>query len=311
MLRALIRAGALAIALFPLRGWSCACGCGIFDVGTSEMFPTGANVMTYLETDYQDQNRNWDGTAPAPAADNPDKDLRTTFLTAGLQQMFDRSWGLQVDVPYVMRHFQTTGGASGGDLVTFDWAGLGDIRLEGIYTGFSPDLSTGITAGVKMPTGDYTHNDVYGDVDRDSEFGTGSTDLLLGAFHRGALAGLGDWTWFAQAALDLPILARDQYRPGLEVDSVLGLYHAGWAFGRWRLTPMAQLKGAARASDRGINAAVPLASGYDRLLAAPGLEFTLHPVTIYADIELPVYQRFTGDQLSARALGKISVSCHF
>jgi len=275
------------------------------------MFPTGANAMAYLETDYQDQNRNWDGTAPGPAADNPDKDLRTTFLTAGVQQMFDRNWRIQAEVPYAQRHFETTGGASGSDLVALNWAGLGDIRLEGIYTGLSPDLSTGLTCGVKLPTGAYTHNDAYGDVDRDSEFGSGSTDLLFGAFHRDALVGLGDWTWFAQAALDLPILSRDQYRPGLEVDSALGLYYAGWSVGRWRLTPMAQLKAASRASDRGLNAAVPLASGYHRLLAAPGVEFTFHPVTVYADVELPVYQRFNGNQLSARVLGKISVSCHF
>ena len=36
-----------------------------------------------------------------------------------------------------------------------------------------------MTFGLKLPTGNYTHNNPYGDVDRDSEIGTGSTDLLL------------------------------------------------------------------------------------------------------------------------------------
>ena len=75
----------------------------------------------------------------------------------------------------------------------------GDIRLEGIYTGFSDDMSSGLTFGVKLPTGDDSHNDAYGDIDRDSEIGTGSTDVLLGGFHRHRLTRDGSFTWFAQA----------------------------------------------------------------------------------------------------------------
>ena len=77
----------------------------------------------------------WDLTGAG--GDNDDKEIRTHFVTAGFQYMFDRSWGFQVEVPYDDRNFKTTGGASGSDIVALNWASLGDIRVEGIYTGFS------------------------------------------------------------------------------------------------------------------------------------------------------------------------------
>src|SRR5580704_4084611 len=137
----------LAIGLVPKTGLACACGCGVYEVGTSSMFPTGAGGTVFLENDYQDQNHNWSEASQAPAANNPDHDIRTNFVTAGLQEMFNRNWGIQVEVPYVSRYFQTTGGATGNDIVSSKWSALGDIRVEGIYTGFSPDLSTGVTFG--------------------------------------------------------------------------------------------------------------------------------------------------------------------
>ena len=101
----------------------------------------------------------WHADAEAPAADNPDKEIRTHFFMAGYQYMFDRSWGIQAELPYDNRVFKTTGGASGNEPVSQHWSSLGDLRVNGIYTGFSPDLSTGVTFGLKLPTGNYSHND--------------------------------------------------------------------------------------------------------------------------------------------------------
>src|SRR5208282_3850079 len=155
--KALGLALSLGVVLAPSVGWACACGCGVFDVGTGLMLPQGAEGMAYVNYDYQDQHQNWHGTSPAPGGDNEDKEIRTHFVTAGYQQMFDRSWGFQVEVPYDDRYFKTTGGPNSGPtpgqyLESADWATLGDIRVEGIYTGFSPDMSTGINFGFKLPT---------------------------------------------------------------------------------------------------------------------------------------------------------------
>lgn len=290
-----------AMLVAPSVGWACACGCGVFDVGTSSMFPEGPGGMAFVEYDFQDQNRNWSGDSKAPAANNDDKEIRTHFVTAGLQYLFNRSWGIQAEVPYVYRTFKT------GEPATFNWGDLGDIRVKGIYTGFSPDLSTGVNFGFKLPTGNYTHDGV----DRDTQIGTGSTDLLLGGFHRGNLGRNNRWTLFAQAQLDLPMLTRDQYRPGLEVDAAAGVYYNGWTLRRLTITPVAQLIASEKTSDSGANSANPVASGYQRILLSPGIEFHMNPVSIYADVEFPVFENVRGNQLVAPALFKVVMSYHF
>src|SRR5580704_2519937 len=95
----------LAAVLAPSAAWGCACGCGVFDVATQSMLPQGAGGMLFAEYNYMDQNMNWHEGSPAPAADNGDKDIRTDFLTVGLQYMFSRSWGVQAELPYDFRQY--------------------------------------------------------------------------------------------------------------------------------------------------------------------------------------------------------------
>lgn len=291
--------------------YACACGCGIFDVGTASMLPNGPGGMVWFEYAFQDQNENWSGSSRAPAADNDDKEIRTSFMTLGVQYMFSRSWGFQVELPTAYRYFKTTGGPTGDDIVSQDWPAMGDARVEGIYTGFFPDMSLGVQFGFKLPTGDYTHNDAYDDVDRDSEIGTGSTDVLLGAFYRRNLTSDARWTLFTEALLDVPFLGRDEYLPGTELDGSVGIYYSGLHLGKLGIVPIGQLLYAYRAQDSGNEAANPVASGYTRLLLSPGFELDLHPVTIDIDAELPVYIHVNGDQLIAPVMVKMVVSYMF
>jgi hypothetical protein len=304
------RCGLLAAALVPSAGWACACGCGVFDVGTSSMFPSGGGGMAYLQYDFQDQDRNWNGTSQAPSQNNPDKQIETDFFTAGFQYMFNSSWGVQLEIPYDYRTFKTTSAAPGNPITTLNWGALGDIRLEGIYTGFFADLSAGVTFGLKLPTGDWTYNNAFGDVDRDSEIGTGSTDVLLGGFYRGNLDPNQKWDWFTQLQLDVPVLIQAQYRPGVELDTAAGIDYKGFSLGRVKISPVGQVIFSERISDSG-DAANPDNSGYQRLMLSPGIEFHIHPVKIYADAEFPVFQNFTGNQLAAPVLFKASVGFMF
>jgi len=300
-----------ALPWLPAKALACACGCGIYEVGTSSMIPTGAGVEEYVDFDYQDQDQNWSGGSRAPAADNPDKDIRTSWCTLGFQDMFNRSWGMRLELPYEDRHFVTTGGATGSGIVSVNFSGVGDVRVEAIYTGFSPDLSQGLSFGLKLPTGSHTLNDAYGDVDRDTEIGSGSTDLLLGGFQRFDIGSGSKWSGFSQALLDLPVLTQARYRPGAEFDLALGAYYEGLRIGRLRISPVGQFKLSVRSRDTGSHAADPVASGFTRVLASPGLEFDMHPFRVYADVELPVYERYTGNQLAARTLFRLSVGSMF
>jgi hypothetical protein len=306
----IVSCGLLAGVLAPGVVHACACGCGVFDVATSSMFPNGAGGMAYLQYDFQDQDRNWSGTAQAPASNNGDKQIETDFFTAGLQYMFNRGWGVQLEVPYDYRTFKTTSAATGNPLTTINWSALGDIRVEGIYTGFFADLSAGVALGLKLPTGDWTYNNAYGDVDRDSEIGTGSTDILLGGFYRDNLDRNQKWDWFAQLQLDVPVLIQAEYRPGVELDAAAGIDYKGLSVGRVKISPVAQVIFSERTSDSGA-AANPDNSGYQRILLSPGIEFHVHPVKIYTDVEFPVYQNFTGNQLAAPVLFKVSLSYIF
>jgi hypothetical protein len=296
--------------------YACACGCGIYDVGTSSMLPaTGENGMVWEQYDYQDQVTNWNGHTSVNPAYNPDKKIETSFYTTGFQYFFNRSWGIQVEVPVADRFFKTTGGATGTQIVHSTWTALGDIRVEGLYTGFSEDQSIGVEFGLKLPTGNYTHNNAYGDVDRDSEIGTGSTDLLLGGFVRHALWPNGHIAGFGQILLDLPFAystdSAGTYRPGAELDSALGVYYTGLKLGSVGITPLAQILCSVRRQDSGSAAADPVGSGYQRVLLSPGVEIDVHPFMFYADIELPVYQNVNGDQLVGSFLIKGSVSYRF
>lgn len=311
--RFLLAAGpALILALATAPGArACACGCGIYEVGTSSMIPTGTGAETFFDYDYQDQNQNWSGSSEAPAADNPDKNIRTSWYNVGYQQMFDRKWGLRLEVPLEERHFVTTGGATGSDVVSLNFSGMGDIRIEGLYTGFSPDLSGGLLFGIKLPTGGYKAEDAYGDIDRDSEIGSGSTDILLGGYRRFGLGNNSGWSGFSQALLDMPVLTQALYRPGTEFDISVGAYYTGLRVGRLRIAPIGQIKLSVRGRDTGANASDPVASGFVRVLAAPGLELDLHPVKVYSDVELPLYYHFTGEQLVAKTLFRVNVSYMF
>ena len=286
------------------RGWACACGCGVFEVGTGTMLPEGPGGMVSVNYDFQDQGRNWHGSDSAPASNNEDKDVRTHFVSLELQYMFNRMWGVQVDLPYWNRRFRTEDG-------TKEWWGMGDMRVKAIYTGFAEDLSTGLTLGFKLPTGDFSRSGGAVDIDRDTQIGSGSTDILLGGFHRANFTRDNLWTWFVQAELDVPVLTQAQYTPGTELDAAAGIYYTGIKVRDVSIVPIAQVIGSERTRDSGANSAHPVGSGYQRILLSPGIEIDAHPFRIYGDAEFPVLQSIKGNQLVAPVLFKVSVSYMF
>jgi hypothetical protein len=271
------------------------------------MFPNHPGAMVFVDYDFQDQNQNWSGTSTAPRSDNSDREIKTSFTDVGLQYLFNSSWGIQVEVPYDFRLFTTKNDA--GKVVTVKWDQFGDVRIEDLYTGFSADLSAGVNLGVKLPTGDFKFDPKI--VDRDTQLGTGSTDILMGGFYRHHISLRAHLFWFAQTELDLPVLTQEHYRPGLELDSAAGIYHAGWHIGRVGISPIAQVIVSERTSDGGGASAHPVASGFQRVLLSPGVEVDVHKLRFYADVEVPVYQDFTGNQIAAPLAVKATVAYEF
>jgi hypothetical protein len=296
---------AMIMIMTPNAAWACACGCGVFAVGTSSNFPTDAGAMAYVEYDFMNQNKNWSGNSSAPSENNDDKRIRTSFYTAGFQYVFADRWSVSAELPFWDRFFKTTDDDT-GDIVGFKHSAIGDVRLQASYSGFSDDRTTGVTFGLKLPTGDFT----YPNFDRDTSIGTGSTDILLGAYHVGNLTPDYAWTWFANAQVDVPVSIQDGYRPGDELDAVVGVSYNEWVVGNTKIAPVLEAVGSYRLHDSGINSDRP-DSGYERLLIAPGVEVDYAQFKVYANVALPVYQHVTGNQLTAPALVKLNVSYSF
>ena len=291
---------------FPGLGLACACGCGIFDVGTSSMYASHAGGMAFLEYDYLDQSHNRSGTSSAPAADNEDKAIRSTFMTVGGQYQFSRSWGLTIEVPYWHRYFQTADEDTGA-VADYTHGAMGDIRIKGAYTGFSADMSTGLTFGAKLANGDTS----YPNFDADTQIGSGSTDLLLGGYHLGRLGADNRWTYFLQGQWDQPVWHHDNYRPGAEGVAAAGVYFEGWStHAAWKFSPVGQLRAVYRRPDGGVDGH-PQGTGYSRLLISPGVEVAQGSMRVYADVALPLYTNARGNQLFANEMWKLNASFYF
>ena len=308
----------LSSLLVPGCALACACGCGVFDVGTAAMIQTHPGAMIYLEDDYQDQNENWVGSHAAPAANNTDKEIATHFGGVGLDYNFNRDWAVSVKIPYWSRTFNTDIGSQGApDVTAFRHSALGDVRLLGTYTGLSSDMTTGLSLGVKLATGDWT----YSNFDRDTSIGTGTTDLLLGAYHLGGFSANDQLKWFVEGLYQRAFNTREGYRPGNEADVAAGLLYQGIQVGNTStLTALLQVIGSDRLHDSGINADPPN-SGYHRVLLSPGLEADVGKWKFYGDAEFRVYHyanaapsvayEGTQGQLTAPVLLKVMVSYTF
>ena len=319
---------ALLSSLLPAQALACACGCAVFDVGSNALLPKEGDHggIVYLEWDYSNQNTNWSGTSQAPAVNNTDKNILTNWLVVGANYMINRDWGVQIRIPTASRSFLTdTSDTDTPDLQKYTVSSIGDIQLMGMYTGFSNDMSKGIIFGIQVPTGNYTAPGF----DRDTQIGTGSTDLILGGFWRGMITGDNAWQYFTQVRYQQPFLtssawdadlqANANYVPGLQVDAAAGIVYNNWYHvGPFdKIAPLLQLIYSHRQPDSGA-AADPADTGYDRLYISPGVDFTKvvndannQTLKLYGDIEIPIYQRMNGNQLVSPFLSKIVLGFTF
>ena len=314
-LRRLIAWSVLLVGLMPGITWACACGCSVFDVGTPSLIPNGSGGTVWLEYDFMNQYIDWHGTEPSSRENNDDKQIKTNFLTAGGQYMFNRNWGAMVTVPYTIRTFRTQG--DGANINQYNHANFGDVRIWGMYTGLLEDMSLGLLGGFKLPTGDHTYNDF----DRDTSIGSGSTDLLIGGYKIGEIPKrLGTipltfrerpFKWYLQVQYEYPFMTTGNYTPGKEFNGALGAFYDFGQVGPLKeLAPFLSFYGSVRTHDLGVEADTPN-SGYDRLLIAPGGEIRLGIFRLYTDFEFPLYQYVDGYQLTAPFLAKTILSYDF
>jgi hypothetical protein len=291
---------ALAFTAFPSAAFACACGCSIFDVGTSSLLPSGLGTTLFLEYDFLNQTTNWSGGSAAPGANNDDKKIRSDYVVLGVQHMFDNDWGVMAKIPVTHRGLLA---ADSGTPEEFDHTSLGDVRLMVSYSGLSSDGSTGVIGGVKLPTGD---TDVP-NFEADTQNGTGSTDIMLGAYHTGRLTDDGVFNYYGQVMWEQEVSTQNHYVPGSELNGALGVSYAGWAIGDTLISPVLQAIVSYRGHDGGA-AGDPANTGYTRFLISPGVKADFGTWKLYSDIEVAVAQNVEGNQLIAPVALKVVAS---
>ena len=322
----LIMSMIMAFALARVHACS---SCPSGNTGTSYNFPDGVGGMAWMQYNFESQSQNYSGFNKAPADANHDKLIQTSTMIAGLQYFWNEKWGFQLLVPSantLYRYAAHDGDHSGetaeehadhaeeghaeeheGEkVVTKQWWAMGDIRLNAIWTGLSKDQSTGINLGVKLPSGNWTEPNV----ERSVQVGTGSTDILFGFYHRHRITSDALWSWYSQAQLDAPVISQGGYTPGIAVDVATGVYYSGLSLGKVKIRPIGQAIFTTVGSDSGPNASGQN-NGFQQLSLAPGIEFEVHPVRVYADVAMPVMNNVSGNQLIAPAQVRVIASYSF
>jgi hypothetical protein len=303
---------ALALILFSTsNALACACGCGVSMVGNSSLIPQCKGGIAFLQYDYLNQNRNWSKDEKSAAQNNEDRQIKSQVVTAGMQYMFNQKWGVNVRVPYVTRSTQMVmvDEMTGDEMLMHGRVNsLGDIRISAIYAGFFDDMSTGITFGLKLPTG---KSNAKAFDRQDMQIGTGTTDSLLGAYHVGKIGDSGNVNWFIQGNWQHALNSHNGYRPGDEFSGASGIsYGINSVPGIDRVTPILQVIGSKKAHDTGF-ASNPLNSGYSHAYFAPALQLNFGELRTYFDVEFPLYQNTNGNQLVPTRIYKLILGYNF
>ena len=263
--------------------------------------------------DYLNQNRQRYGTGSAsPALINRQLNAgqeieaytKTQTVTATLIYN-DDTWGVGAQIPYVQRTHGTYGNTPplGSGYSTSSDSGIGDVRVTGRYTGFSDERSSGLIAGMKLPTGNTKANFTAGaaagtPLDASLQIGTGSTDVIFGGYTTGTV---GHHGWFVQGTVQHAVATQNNFRPGDTYALNAGVRYAG--FGA-RVSPMLQLNIINRQADTGANATPsdPVTGGPTTggtlVYLAPGASVRVGGgASIYGFLQLPVYQSVNSLQL--------------
>lgn len=289
------------------------CGCSLTADWLSQGLVTQPGTSFSLRYDYIPQTRLLSGTHSVnrgaiafPADREIERYTDNHYLTASIDHQFDADWGLNLQIPLVYRPHATIGEETTARSYSRT-NGLGDVKLTARWQGLGKVGGiTGLQLGLVLPTGAFRQTFRSGpergeEVDRGLQPGTGTVQLMFGAYRYGKL--MKDVDYILQAQGQVPLDNRDRFRPG-----AVGTVSAGLHYTRWRgITPQLQLNFRATARDRGANSDRPN-SGGEELYLAPGLSARLTSrLSAFAFVQLPLYQRVNGFQLVPRATGSVGL----
>ncbi|MGA9420906.1 MAG: transporter [Rhodanobacteraceae bacterium] len=345
-LHRLILALLLVPLSLPSLALACAtCGCTLSTDGatgyTAQPGWRFSADYTFLD---QDELRHGNGSAsPEDVIDHPtdpgvgeseiEKDTTNRYLHLSASYRPNANWGFTALLPLVSRDHTTYGEHAAPftpDLVTPDQvsgasvSGVGDARLIVSYQGFLPTHNFGMLAGIKLPTGrdggETEDGDIVGDpalfhsgplageaLDTSLQAGTGSTDLIVGAYYYQAVSQ--NFDAFVDARFQAAVSERldsagADFRPGDQATLSTGLRyeaHANWV-------PQLQLNLQHKSADRGALADRANSEGTVAYVSG-GISASLRRnVQIYGFVQVPVYSHLAGYQLFPHWIANLGIS---
>ena len=336
----------LLLSGLPIAAQACAtCGCTLStDAATGYSAQSGWRInLDYTAINQNELRSGGSKASPEQVVNQPsdpslgggeiEHGTNNQYVNLTAAYRFNADWGVSLLVPYVQRDHSTYGGqlqpytpaeSAPDQLSHTKVSSLGDIKLLGSYQGFLPTHNLGVQLGIKLPTGNYggetedgqfvgspvrfTRGPMAGDaLDTSLQAGTGSTDLIVGAYYYQPISQNFDGfvnSQFQSAVAEKLHAAGENYRPGNLASMSFGVRyeaHANWV-------PQLQINLLRKSADQGALADQPDTAGTVAYLS-PGLSASLSKnVQLYAFVQLPVYSHLAGYQLFPKWTGTVGVS---
>jgi len=289
------------------------CGCNLTADWLNQGITADNQTTISIRYDYVPQTELRSGTGIVdqskltfPNANEIERHTYNNYVTAAIDHSFGHNWAINVQVPYLDRPHKTV---SPGDTDPSysETNGLGDVRVSGRYQEFGGPGVTGIQFGLKLPTGGISQNFKAGPsagqlADPTLQVGQGTTNAIVGFYHLGTLAR--NFDYVVQVQGDIALNAHAQYRPGNAATVSIGTHFLGWQ----GITPQLMFNLRLASRDSGANADT-ISTGGEQLYIAPGFSFKLvKRVSAFAIVQLPLYERVNGLQLSPHATASLGLA---
>jgi hypothetical protein len=287
-------------------------------------YSTAAGWRLSVEYDYIHQDELRSGTrqvSGVPDGNELEHDTLNRYVTTALSYSPNSDWNVSLFAPYVIRTHSTYGTFDSTqplpDLSSSRSSSLGDIRLIGSFQGILPTKNLGVQLGVKLPTGNYYptvdfHSGPLAGQPLDASLqpGTGSTDVIVGAYYYRAVSQ--DFDFFANGQFQSAVKHKldqpgNDYRPGNSTTVSFGLRYESSP--QW--VPQIQVNLLHKSRDQGALADVQNTAG-SVVYLSPGLTARVFAqLHVFGFVQVPVYSNLYGYQLFPRWTATLGASYAF
>ncbi len=326
----------VSFIFFSASTFACAtCGCTLDSDAVNGLgATTGWHLSLELNYINQDQLRTGSHSAsvasvvntpanPALGGGEIEHQTLNRYLTTGLSYSPHKDWRIDLKIPYISRDHSTYGEQESPytpsesaveQLSSVHVGSLGDIKLITSYLGLLPTRNLGIQFGVKLPTGDHGSRILFSTgpgagtpLDASLQAGTGSTDVIMGAYYVKAISQTIDA--FAssqfQAAIKQPrVDIGHDYRPGNTATVSIGVRYLENP--RWM--PAIQLNLSHRSADQGA-LGDPTGTAGSVAYLSPGMTVQVtHRLHAYGFMQVPIYSHLSGYQLFPRWTASVGLN---